>query len=172
MIARGRLREIRGVGAALESAIQQLWAEGTTPRLEQLRSDVPAGVPQLLRIAGIRPDKVLRLYRGLGIESLDDVEAACGADRVAKTKGPGASLQGRLLSGIELMRRSQARRFIHHAEDLLSGVAANHGRSHPELSRLELAGDYRRGCELVTDLALVVERRQRRASGFLPPPPT
>ncbi|MBM0206328.1 hypothetical protein JNW90_27430 [Micromonospora sp. STR1s_5] len=157
VIADNRLREVSGVGEALESVIRQLWEGGTTPRLEQLRSEVPAGVLQLLRIPGIKPDKVLRLYRELGTETFDDVEAACRAERVARTKGLGVSLQDRLLSGIEIMRRSQGQLLIHHAEDLLTRVAANLSRSHPELNRIELAGDSRRGCELVSDLAVLAE---------------
>jgi DNA polymerase (family 10) len=55
------------------------------------------------------------------------------------------------------MRRSEGQRLIHHAEELLGSVAANLSRSHPELNRIALAGDYRRGCELVSDLFLVAE---------------
>jgi DNA polymerase (family 10) len=157
VIVQNRLREVPGVGAALEGVIRQLWAEGTTPRLERLRSEVPAGVLQMLRIPGISPDKMLRAYRELGTESLDELEAACRSDRVAKTKGLGASLQGRLLSGIEILRQSQGQRLIHRAEELLETVAANLGRSHPELSRIELAGDYQRGNEVVSNLAIVGE---------------
>jgi DNA polymerase (family 10) len=157
VIVQNRLREVPGVGGALESVIRQLWAEGTTPRLEQLRSEVPAGVLQMLRIPGISPDKMLRAYRELGTDSIDALEEACRTDRVAKTKGLGASLQGRLLNGIELLRRSQGQRLIHRAEELLKAVAANLLRSHPELTRIELAGDYRRGSEVVSDLAIVAE---------------
>jgi DNA polymerase (family 10) len=157
VIAQNRMREVPGVGAALESVIRQLWDEGTTPRLEQLRSEVPAGVLQLLRIPGISPDKILRIFRELGTETLDELEAACRGGLVSERKGLGASLQGRLLSGIELMRRSEGQRLIHHAEELLGSVAANLSRSHPELNRIALAGDYRRGCELVSDLFLVAE---------------
>lgn len=157
VIAQNRLRDVPGIGAALEGVIRQLWTDGTTPKLEQLRSEVPAAMLQLLRIPGISPDKILRIYRELGTEGLDDLEAACRADVVANAKGLGASLQGRLLSGIELMRRSQGQRLIHHAEDVLSTVAANLRRSHPELSRIAFAGDLRRGCELVSELALAAE---------------
>ena len=31
--------------------------------------------------------------------------------------------------------------------------------THPEYSRVEIAGDFRRGCELVTNLALVAETK-------------
>ncbi len=30
-------------------------------------------------------------------------------------------------------------------------------REHPDYSRVEIAGDFRRGCELVSDLALVAQ---------------
>ena len=32
---------------------------------------------------------------------------------------------------------------------------------HPEYGRVEIAGDFRRGCELVADLALVAETKHR-----------
>src|SRR3954462_6224387 len=44
VVAAGRLREIPGVGEALAATIEQLYARGTTPKLEALRADAPAGV--------------------------------------------------------------------------------------------------------------------------------
>src|SRR4029079_16802847 len=46
---------------------------------------------------------------------------------------------------------------IHRAGEHLSTLEASLRRSHPELTRLVPAGDFRRGSELVSDLALVAE---------------
>jgi DNA polymerase (family 10) len=43
----------------------------------------------LLAVPGVRPEKVLRLYKDLGIASLAELEAAAKADRIKKAKGLG-----------------------------------------------------------------------------------
>ena len=55
VIAQNRLREIPGVGAALAEVIRALHQNGTTPRLEAMRADVPASVLEMLKIPASRP---------------------------------------------------------------------------------------------------------------------
>src|SRR5947209_678639 len=119
VIAQGRLREIPGVGAAIAGTIEKLHSEGTTAKLEALRAEAPASVLEMLRIPRIPPAKVLQIHRELGVASIEELEAACRADRLKARKGLGASLQGKILAGIELMRQAQGRRLIHQAAELL-----------------------------------------------------
>jgi DNA polymerase (family X) len=44
---------------------------------------------------------------------------------------------------------------MHRAAELLKALTTNLKRSHPSVLRVEPAGDFRRGCELVADVALV-----------------
>jgi DNA polymerase (family 10) len=111
----------------------------------------------MLRIPGVGPEKVALIHQRLGVSTVAELEEACRYDRLKSTKGLGASLQAKVLQGLELMRRSEGQRLIHHAGAILEAAASNLQRSHPELTRITIAGDYRRGCELVTDLSLVAE---------------
>jgi DNA polymerase (family X) len=54
-----------------------------------------------------------------------------------------------------MRRRNVGRRHLHRAADLIASIQANLQRSHPELDLVVPAGDYRRGCELVSDISLV-----------------
>src|SRR3954451_23056108 len=157
VIAQGRLREIPGVGAALAEVIRTLHQHGTTSGLEAMRADVPASVLELLKIPGLAPEKIAQIYQQLGITTLADLEQACRQDRLKATKGLGAALQAKVLHGIDLLHRSQGQRLVHHADALLRATVANLAVSHPELQRIAVAGDLRRGCEVVSDLALVAE---------------
>jgi DNA polymerase (family 10) len=157
VIVADRLRELPGVGIALPETIRQLHRDGTTPRLEAMRAEVPTNVLALLAIPGLRPPHALDLYRELGIASVADLEAACRHDRLKSAAGFGAAFQAKMLEGIALMRRSHGQRLIHHAAEDLAGLEANLRRSHPEPTRVVPAGDVRRGSELVSDLALVAE---------------
>src|SRR5688500_5765907 len=71
LIAGDRLREIPGVGEALAGVIEKLHRHGTHKQLEELRKEVPAGVLEIGRVPGLRSEKALKLYRELGIDSLD-----------------------------------------------------------------------------------------------------
>jgi hypothetical protein len=111
----------------------------------------------MLRIPGLSPQKVPQIHKTLGIENLADLESACRDGRVKTSKGLGPALETTILNGIELLRRSGGQRLIHHAGQLLEAAEYNLRRSHPELTRISVAGDYRRGCELVSELALVAQ---------------
>jgi DNA polymerase (family 10) len=65
---------------------------------------VPDGVLELFAIPDIRPDKILKLYRELGISSLAELEAAATEDRIRKVKGLGASLQAKILQNLKIAR--------------------------------------------------------------------
>ena len=167
VIGAGRLREIPGVGPALESRIVALHESGTHPKLEAMRREAPEGVLAMLRIPRLSADKVAKIHRELGLDSIESLEAACRRGDLAGVKGLGPALQESILRGIEMLRRSQGQRLIHHAGDILEGAAANLARSHPDLTRIVAAGEYRRGCELVADLVLVAETAPGAVSGTL-----
>src|SRR6187431_100102 len=67
LIEEDRLTEIPGIGDAIADIVTKLHRDGTHPSLEKLRKDFPAGVLEMLTVPGLRPDKVLRLHRDLGI---------------------------------------------------------------------------------------------------------
>lgn len=71
LVAEDRLTEIPGVGDAIADIVTKLHKTGSHPSLEKLRKEIPAGVLEMLAVPGLRPEKVLRLYQGLGIASLD-----------------------------------------------------------------------------------------------------
>src|SRR5215213_9380876 len=168
VIAQGRLRELRGVGAALAEVIRALHQNGTTPRLEAMRAEVPASVLEMLKIPGLAPEKVMRIRQQLEIATREELEQACQQDRLTTRKGLGASLQVKVLQGLEVLRRSQGQRLVHHVEELLRATVANLGVSHPELGRILVAGDLRRGCELVSNLALVAETPDGAGTHVIP----
>jgi DNA polymerase (family 10) len=154
IVAEDRLREIPGVGDAIADIIAKLHKTGTHAGLEAMRKDIPAGALELLSVPGLRPEKVLKLYSEFGIASLEGLEQAARQDRLKNVKGLGAVLQNKILQGIDIKRRGEGQRHLHRAAAFLEAAEANLRRSHPGLTRITPAGDFRRGCELVSGLSL------------------
>ena len=122
-----------------------------------MRKEIPAGVLEMLTVPGLRPEKVMKLYKELGITSLAALEEAGKTDRLKGVQGLGPALQAKILQGIAIGRVGEGRRHMHHAAALLESAEQRLRQSHPDLKRITAAGEFRRGCELVADLSLVVE---------------
>jgi DNA polymerase (family X) len=91
----------------------------------------------------------------LGITSIEELEEACRDGRVQRTRGLGLALQRKILQGIELARGGEDRLRMNRAQEVLEQVSAELRAARPELSDLTIAGDLRRGCDVISDLALV-----------------
>ena len=157
IVAEDRLTEIPGVGEAIADIVAKLHKTGTHPSLEKLRKEIPDGVLEMLAVPGLRPEKVLRLYKDLGIASLAELEAAAKDDRIKKAKGLGAALQTKILQNLAIAKSGEGRLHLHRAAALLTHAKESLRKARPELKRVTIAGDFRRGCELVGDLTLVAE---------------
>jgi DNA polymerase (family 10) len=166
LVREGRLREIPGVGEAIGGVIGRLHETGSHPTLEAMREELPAGALEMLEIPGLRPDRVLKLHKLLGICSLAELEQAAREDRLRNVKGLGAALQARTLQGIETLRGAEGKRHLHRAAALLRSAEQHLRRAHPHLERITAAGAFRRGCELVSDLSLVVEANGAAGRGI------
>lgn len=157
LVAEDRLTEIPGVADAIADIITKLHKTGSHPSLEKLRKEIPEGVLEMLAVPGLRPEKVLRLYKDLGIGSLSELEAAAKDDRIKKAKGLGAALQTKILQNLAIAKSGEGRLHLNRAAALLAHAKDSIRKARPELKRVTVAGDFRRGCELVGDLAIVAE---------------
>jgi DNA polymerase (family 10) len=154
LIAEGALQSIPGVGAAIAKRIEALHRGGLDEALERMRQKLPAGLLGLLAIPRLRPDTILKLHNLLGVTSLEDLVAACREGRVAATKGLGGALERKILQGLTIAREGEGRLRMNHALAVLEQTIAELGRIRPGLSKITIAGDLRRGCELISDLRL------------------
>ncbi len=150
----GVLANTPGVGNATLAVLRDLMATGESRLLEQLRSEIPAGVVDLLNVPGLAVSKIQQLHTELGIDSVDALEAAARDGRLTQVKGFGAKTAAKLLRGIEILRSSGSLvlrpRAIADSVALLSAV-----RGHPGVHRAELAGALRRHRETVRDIDVV-----------------
>ena len=151
-----RLTTLPGIGAALAAMITELYQTGRSQALEEQRQRVPAVALELSRIPRLGLDKIAVLHETLGIETLDDLEAACVAGRVRTIKGMGEKTERRLLEEIRRLRAPEAQRVLLPealavADALRAYLAKTSGAA-----TAEVAGELRRWAESVDQITLVV----------------
>ncbi|MGA0901116.1 MAG: helix-hairpin-helix domain-containing protein [Luteolibacter sp.] len=155
----GKLQGIKGIGEALQDKLQILASTGKLPFLEDLRAEFPEGLFDLFDLQGLGPKKIKALYEELKITSIPELQAACDQNKVAGLKGFGTKTQEKILSSITL-KQNHADRFL--LGDVISVAEKILGllRMHPEVSRVAIAGSYRRAKETVHDLDFLVETKE------------
>ncbi len=147
------LKEIPGIGDALEGKIKELVATGKLRYHEELKKKVPQGLRELLRIPGVGAKTVQLLYRSLNITSLDELVVAAREQRLRQLPGIGKKTEEAILKGIEWVRREK--RWPLHFASAVAGEIQRFLEEQQEVIRVTAAGSYRRGQETVGDLDFV-----------------
>lgn len=155
------LKGIKGIGEALQQKLHELATTGHLGFHENLRDEFPEGVFELLDLQGLGPKKVKALYEELGIASLGGLKRACESGKVEALAGFGKKSEEKILAAIASRERFSGRFLLAevapHAERILDLL-----RQHPDVSRAEVAGSYRRARETVHDLDFLVATRKPR----------
>jgi DNA polymerase (family X) len=155
-LADNSLAAIRGIGPATLAIVKEFQDTGQSSLLEELRQQTPAGLLDLLGIPGLGAARIKLLHEQLGIDSVAGLEAAARDGRLAALPRFGAKSAQKLLQSIAFTQRTRTFRLAHHAareaEVLRSAV-----EQLPGVTRAVVAGEVRRCCEVVSELALVAE---------------
>jgi DNA polymerase (family 10) len=102
------LREWPGIGRDLAARIREIADTGDCAVRRDLLEEFPATLLDILRLPGVGPKTVARLYRELGIAAVPELEAAARAGRIQAMKGLGAKKESAILEAIDRSRRAPA----------------------------------------------------------------
>ena len=151
----GSLAEAKGIGPAILQVVTELVSTGQCTMLEQLRTEVPAGLVEMLGISGLGVAKIRQIRDALGIESLPELEVAARDGRLAALPRFGARTAENILKGIAFLRQASEWRLSHHAHDEATALREAFLRL-PHVLAAHVAGDVRRRCEVVRDVVIVL----------------
>lgn len=152
---RGELRDIPGVGEAMEKKISELLSTGRLEYYERLKEKVPMGVLDLLAIPDVGPKTAKLLWEKLGITSIGEAEQAAREGRIRTLPGMGARSEQKILEGIEWLRRRSGRIPLADAwpvaDEILAALAGT-----PGVLKASAAGSLRRRKSTIGDIDLLV----------------
>jgi DNA polymerase (family 10) len=149
------VEEIDKVGDAISSKIVEYLTTGTIDELEALRDEMPVEMGALTSVEGVGPKTVGALYEALGIETLDELEAAAEAGEIQEVKGFGAKTEQNILDAIPFARQTQERELLGEARPLADSVLA-YFEDVDAADRAEVAGSIRRWRETIGDVDVLV----------------
>ena len=166
-IREDRLREMKGIGETLAHHITELVTTGTVQLYEDLKTSIPPGHLEMLKIPGLGPKKIKILFDRLDIKTIGELEYACLENRLMDLQGFGQKSQEKILQGIQQIKKYQGQylygEVIEPAQEILKKIL-----SHPRVTRGSLAGSLRRKMEVVRNINLVLstERPQEVLTAF------
>ncbi|MDD1716928.1 MAG: helix-hairpin-helix domain-containing protein, partial [Methanoregulaceae archaeon] len=144
------LDQIPGIGEKIAKKIREIVETGTFNELEELKRGVPSPLLELLKLEGIGPKTVFKLWKKMNILTIDDLEKAAKGHRIRAIKGFGAKKEEQFLRSIELFRSQTGRMTLPEAEEVVAHVL-----SVLAPGTFEVAGSYRRGKSTVGDIDIV-----------------
>jgi DNA polymerase (family X) len=159
LAAEDGLKGVKGIGEALRDKLRELATTGGLRFHQELRAGFPEGLFALFGLQGLGPKKVKALHESLGVGSVADLRAACEAGKVAALPGFGAKTQAKIIEAIALHESSAGIYLLGDVTPLV-GRFLDTLRLHPEVTRVAVAGSFRRAKETVRDLDFLVETRE------------
>ena len=149
------LDALPGIGPDLAGKITEVVRTGTCSLLERLRKELPPAISELLKVPGIGPKRIRRLYEHLAVRTVEDLHRAAQDGRLREVPGFGPRSEQRILEATALHLRTPHRFKLIEvqpvAEDLLSFLEGV-----PGVQQVLAAGSLRRGRDTVGDLDLLV----------------
>jgi DNA polymerase (family 10) len=164
LAAAGQLRTLPGVGEGIASVLSELVATGTSRMLEELRAETPVGLYDVMRIKGVGTRRGRTLFKELGIDSLEKLEEAAAAGRLAALPGFGAKTEQVILQGVSFARSMRGRRRYYQAVEAAAALLEL-VESLPGVIRASAAGQVRRRLEVVDSIDMVAAAK--RPAGVL-----
>ncbi|MFL6015579.1 MAG: DNA polymerase/3'-5' exonuclease PolX [Gaiellaceae bacterium] len=152
----GRAKELQGIGKTIEEKIVQIIEHGEIEALTRRKAEIPHEVVLFMRLPGLGPKSAKKIWKELGITTLEGLREAAEAQRLRALPGMGAKTEENVLRALaepaaaEEPRRTLLGRALPVLKAVVSVLA-----EHPACEQVSIAGSARRYKETVHDLDII-----------------
>lgn len=146
---------IKGIGESTGKKIIELLDTGKLSILEEMISNTPPGVQEMLNIKGIGPKKISTIWKEMEIESIGELLYACQENRLKLYKGFGEKTQQNIIETIEFYLNNQGTYLYPQVEQVVPQITAFLEKMFSPENVL-LTGSYKRQSEIIEELEYVV----------------
>ena len=149
------LSKLPNIGDDLAEKIQTMVMTGELPLLQEVEDRTPPALSELMKIEGLGPKRVRKLYEELDIQSLNDLEEAIKAGKVQKISGFGNKSAEKIKQRLEKYSGNEQRTLLIDAEEI-AGPLLDYLKDAKGIGNIIITGSYRRRKETVGDLDILI----------------
>jgi DNA polymerase (family X) len=151
----GRAKELSGIGKTIEEKIVQVVEDGEMHALTKRKNVIPPEVVLFMRLPGLGPKTAARIWRELGVSTIEELKQAAQAERIRTLAGLGAKAEERILKALAEKKQAPSdRRLLGDGLPALLAVVSVL-REHPAAVEVSEAGSARRRRETFRDLDII-----------------
>jgi DNA polymerase (family 10) len=150
-----KVTEVPGIGKGLAAILQQIEAQGSCDKRDELLLKFPACALEFLKIQGLGPKGIALLFEHFRITTMDELEQLCRDQKLRTLPRMGAKLEEKVLRSIAQYKERSGRFLLSFADNVARELTVYLG----DLEGIEAitpAGSLRRGRETIGDLDLLV----------------
>jgi DNA polymerase (family 10) len=160
----GRAKELSGIGKTIEEKIVQIVESGEIEALAKRRAQIPEGVVHFMRLPGLGPKSAAKIWRELGVSTLDELKTAAEQERVRTLPGLGVKAEERILKALAAGTAApmEVRPLLGLGLPAVLALRDTLGES-PLVDKISEAGSVRRRRETFRDLDLIATSKDPAA---------
>ncbi|HEY2543888.1 MAG TPA: helix-hairpin-helix domain-containing protein, partial [Gaiellaceae bacterium] len=136
LVRTGRVRELRGIGAGIETRLRELVETGELAELRELERTVSPELAAYGRLLGIGAQRAVDIGRALGIRTVEELRSAAAEGRLREVPGIGPKTEAKIVAAIErgtvqpsrVVLLNRARALVERIAEEVGGVAAGDPR--------------------------------------------
>jgi DNA polymerase (family 10) len=159
----GTAKDLPGIGKTIEEKIVQIVDDGEIHALTKRKAIVPAEVVTFMRLPGLGPKSAAKIWKQLGIDTVDALRAAAEAQQLRALPGFGARTEERILHALSQERTLEPVRPLLGAGLAPVLAVVDVLREHPAADLVSEAGSVRRRKETFRDLDIIATANDPRA---------
>lgn len=153
------LKKIPGIGESMAKKIEEYLTTGRMQYYEDFKAKMPINLEEIVGVEGVGPKKAKVLYEQLGIKTLEELEEAARAHKIAPLFGFGPKTEENILQGIGFLKTGKGRFLLGDILPLAREVLEKL-RDLPEVEKVDTAGSLRRMKETIGDVDFLVVSHQ------------
>lgn len=158
---RGELGKLPGIGKGIGEKIEEILSTGSLQYHQELLSQVPQGLLDLLKVQGMGPRKVALVHDRLRVSSIEELKQAALEHRLRDLPGMGAKSEEKILKGIATLEQQVGVILLGTALPLAESIVDRLSRLR-NVKRISYAGSTRRGKEVIGDIDILASARDSR----------
>jgi DNA polymerase (family 10) len=151
----GRAKDLQGIGKTIEEKIVQVIEDGEMHALTKRKKIIPPEVVSFMRLPGLGPKTAARIWKELGVTTVEELRVAAEQEQLRTLTGLGAKTEERILKALaEKQQEPSDRRLLGDGLGALLAVVSML-RDHPAAVEVSEAGSARRRKETFRDLDII-----------------